>query len=181
MDANTALTIIRICCTVLMVGLVWFLVWFEFKYLPKHPELHGGAIKEDKSKDKDLFDFDDDLNVVTTDDIKLVLGEKYVDKVNALIDDIITHASTYYQILQLTKTEYQYINEAETEKMTKYIYATTMNSMTPAVISTIRTIYRVDTQKELEDFVMLRVKMFMINFRTNFNANVNNIDTTIVS
>lgn len=131
---------------------MWFLLKLDFYNKSKNNEVE--TIQ--KIKDTNI------INLITT--------EGYFDKVNNLIDSFIKEASDYYTILALSSNSTHYLNEAETEKMQKYIYGTVKKNMTDEVKDVISTVYNIDSDEKLNSLLNLRINMHVINFIRNYNS-----------
>lgn len=123
----------------------------------------------------DIDDLDSKLSIL--DNMKMqnnifykdILRNDYLAKVNKLMDDIITQAADIYQIMQLSQSSTEYINQEEADRMEKYIYGTVKNNMTEYVRNAIESIYVINSEEDLDKVLNLRIKLYMINFLRQYN------------
>lgn len=97
--------------------------------------------------------------------IKILLSEKnIIEKINEIIDSLISNASSNYKILTIKddKTE-GYITPDMEKEMSDYIFQTVKNNMTEDIKDIISLIYVIDTEKKLDSLLLLRIKFYMIN------------------
>lgn len=100
---------------------------------------------------------------------KVILEDKYIDRVNLLIDDFIKQASEVYQIMKLSQDDKQYLKAEDAEIMKKYIFGTVKKNMTQDVRNAIKSIYVVETDEDLYKILELRINLYMINFMRQYN------------
>ena len=100
---------------------------------------------------------------------KIILEDKYIEKVNLLIDDFINQASEVYQIMQLSQTPNDYLKPEEAEVMKKYIFLSVKNNMTQEVQNALKSIYIINSEEDLDKILELRIKLYMINFMRQYN------------
>lgn len=110
-------------------------------------------------------------NFRNLDNIKIIIGEKYFDRINELIDSFIQNAIDNYTVFALSSNSNHYLNEKETEIMTKYVFGSVKRNMTADVIEVIKTVYTIgDDEKRLNDLLNVRIKLHMINFIREYNS-----------
>lgn len=105
---------------------------------------------------------------------KIILEDKYIDRVNLLIDDFIKQASEVYQIMKLSQDDKQYLKAEDAEIMKKYIFGTVKKNMTQDVINAIKSIYVVESDEDLHKILDLRINLYMINFMRQYNDIIEN-------
>jgi hypothetical protein len=105
---------------------------------------------------------------------KIILEDKYIDRVNLLIDDFIKQASEVYQIMKLSQDDKQYLKAEDAEIMKKYIFGTVKKNMTQDVTNAIKSIYVVESDEDLYKILDLRINLYMINFMRQYNDIIEN-------
>jgi hypothetical protein len=118
-----------------------------------------------KLEEKVTKNFNEKLNKVN----KIILEDKYIDRVNLLMDDFIKQASEVYQIMHLSKNTGQYLKSTDAEHMKRYIYASVKNNMTKDVVNAIKSIYVINSESDLDKILDLRINLYMINFLRQYN------------
>jgi hypothetical protein len=83
---------------------------------------------------------------------------------------LITGASENYIVFALPANPNHYLTEKETEKMSKYIFGMVKKNLTEDVLSVISTVYKLDTEKDIDDLIHLRIKLHIINFLLSYNS-----------
>lgn len=107
-------------------------------------------------------------NIDHTNDINILLGDKAVDKINALLDKLISEAADKYKILVI-KDEL-YITSKQIDEMTTYVTAMVNKNMTSSVLAALKLIYKIDNKKDLKDVLDLRIKIYMIGYALDHNS-----------
>ena len=121
-------------------------------------------LHKESSKNEKEMKSDDKIKQANPEIIKILLEEEYFKKVNNLIDSLITGASENYVVFALPANPNHYLTEKETEKMSKYIFGMVKKNLTENVLSVISTVYKLDTEKDIDDLIHLRIKLHIINF-----------------
>lgn len=105
------------------------------------------------------------------DRLKILLSEEnIIEKINTIIDSLISNAANNYLILTIQDDKKEgYISPDIEEEMSQYIYLTVKNNMTKDVKDMISMIYIIDGNK-LNSLLKLRIKFYMINRIINNNA-----------
>ena len=112
----------------------------------------------------------DEVNSST---INIVLAEGSYEKVNKLIDSLIVEAITIYYVMTGVVEE-TYINTKSTDEMKEYVFATVKNNMTPAVVASIKLFYNIDEEEKLNQLLLLRIKLHLIQEITEQNLPIQN-------
>lgn len=107
-------------------------------------------------------------NIDHTNDINILLGDKAVDNINALLDKLISEAADKYKILVI-KDEL-YITSKQIDEMTTYVTAMVNKNMTSSVLAALKLIYKIDNKKDLKDVLDLRIKIYMIGYALDHNS-----------
>ena len=107
-------------------------------------------------------------NIDHTNDINILLGDKAVDKINTLLDKLISEAADKYKILVI-KDEL-YITSKQIDEMTTYVTAMVNKNMTSSVLAALKLIYKIDNKKDLKDVLDLRIKIYMIGYALDHNS-----------
>jgi len=107
----------------------------------------------------------------------LLLGDNFVGKVNRLIDSLIQEQVEIYQVMILARDmSIHYIKAEDQDKMTKYIMYSVMKNISPELRELIGLVYNTETDKDLENVINIRTKLFLINFITNYNKEFDDED-----
>ena len=119
--------------------------------------------KNKKIENKDIKDPSKEIDIILqSDDI--------VNKVNKLIDDLIINASNIYTILTIDSSDDgKYINSSVSDQMAEYIFQTIKKNMTFSIFNTIKLVYVINDEKDLDNLLKLRIKLYMINIIINNN------------
>lgn len=110
----------------------------------------------DRKNNKDINIRNNDI-----DSARILLEEKSVEKIDNFFDDIIKKEINNYKILSGYNEE-TYMNTEMTDEMLKYVFASCMNNITPAILSTIGLIYDTSDKKKIEELFKLRIKLNII-------------------
>ena len=96
--------------------------------------------------------------------MKFLLQDDIIDKIDRLIDINIEMASNNYLDLTfgLRNIDDSYLTEEMQKEMEEYIYQSTMKGMTKEIRELISLVHRIDEEKDLEELIRFRIKMFMI-------------------
>lgn len=113
------------------------------------------------------------IEVVSESSINIVLSENSFEKVNKLIDSLIVEAITIYYVMTGVVEE-TYINNKSTDEMKEYVFATVKSNMTPTVVATIKLFYNIDTDEKLNQLLLLRIKLHLIQEITEQNLPIQN-------
>ena len=150
---------------ILVIGMILFLVLtrIDFYFLMKN-------IKKERDEKENKREIDVQLAT-------LLLGDNFVGKVNSLIDSLIQEQVEIYQVMILARDmSIHYIKAEEQDKMTKYIIYSVMKNISPELKQLISLIYDTKTDKDLENVIGIRTKLFLINFITNYNKEFDDED-----
>jgi len=121
--------------------------------------------KQNKIKEVEKHKFNVEIS-------KLILEGKLVEKSNEIIDSLIKEYVDIYQVMVLSTNELQYINAEEQDKLQKYIIYKVFHSLSLDVKDVISLAYNTNTDKELEEVVSIRTKMFLLNYIVEFNKEI---------
>ena len=104
----------------------------------------------------------------------LLMQDKIVDKINNVIDSMIKDQAEVYQLMVLSTNELlaQYINSEEQDKMQHYLIYVVKKHISPEVKDLLSLVYNINTDKDLEDLISLRVKLYLINFVVEYNKSI---------
>lgn len=102
--------------------------------------------------------------------LDILLTDNIVDKTDKLIDDHIKNAAGIFQVMDLAQQNMEYIDSKEQEKMEKYIFGSVLKNMTPETISLLKVTHVLNSYDDVKDLISIRVKLFMLNFTTEFNS-----------
>lgn len=123
-----------------------------------------------KEKDKRNSIPKDNVNPEILD---LLMTDKFLEKVNALIDSLIQQYTDVYQVMILsTATDIEFIKTKEQEEMQKYVSHMVVESISPELKKLIGLVYNVSTAEDLKNVINLRTKLFLINYIVQYNADI---------
>lgn len=95
--------------------------------------------------------------------LELILSqENIVDKIDGLVDDLIKKAANIYIILNFGFDKEKYIISTESEEMSLYIKAMVKKNITPEIRSLISLIRNIESEKDLDDYLDLKIKLYVI-------------------
>lgn len=95
--------------------------------------------------------------------LELILSqENIVDKIDGLVDDLIKKAANIYIILNFGFDKEKYIISTESEEMSLYIKAMVKKNITPEIRSLIGLIRNIESEKDLDDYLNLKIKLYVI-------------------
>ena len=130
-----------------------------------------GFILVDKVKKNKIEEIQETHNV-NVEVAKLILEGKLVERVNEVIDSLIREHVDVYQVMVLSMNELQYISAEEQDKLQKYIIYKVVHNISPDVRDIISLAYNVTNDKELEEVVSVRVKMYLLNYIVEYNKEI---------
>ena len=148
---------------ILIIGMIVFLILtrIDFYFLMKN-------FKKENNKN---------IEQINVELATLLLGDNFVGKVNRLIDSLIQEQVEIYQVMILARDmSIHYIKAEEQDKMTKYIMYSVMKNISPELRELISLVYNTETDKDLENVINIRTKLFLINFITNYNKEFDDED-----
>ena len=112
-------------------------------------------------------------NNVNPEILDLLMTDKFLEKVNALIDSLIQQYTDVYQVMILsTATDIEFIKTKEQEEMQKYVSHMVVESISPELKKLIGLVYNVSTAEDLKNVINLRTKLFLINYIVQYNADI---------
>lgn len=120
----------------------------------------------------------DERNSIPKDNVNpeildLLMTDKFLEKVNALIDSLIQQYTDVYQVMILsTATDIEFIKTKEQEEMQKYVSHMVVESISPELKKLIGLVYNVSTAEDLKNVINLRTKLFLINYIVQYNADI---------
>ena len=109
-------------------------------------------------------------NEVNLDRIKILLEDRAVDKIDEVLDTYINNAASIYQVLEIAKTQKEFLNSEDIERMISYISTMVIKNMTPETVSLLSITHVINSQKDLIDLINLRTKLYVLNFSIGFNV-----------
>ena len=96
-----------------------------------------------------------------TEVMNIVLKKDSYTEVNALIDAFIKDAIELYRILNVVVEE-TYLTKDKLKEMEGYVYQTVKRKMTKDVVDIISLFYVVESEKDIDDIIRLRIKLHLI-------------------
>jgi hypothetical protein len=112
----------------------------------------------------------DNNGVVDIDRIKILLENNAVDRIDEVLDKYIINAANIYQVLEIAKTQKEFLNSEDIERMISYISTMVLKNMTPETISLLSITHVINDNKDLTDLIQLRTKLYVLNFSIEFNV-----------
>jgi hypothetical protein len=112
----------------------------------------------------------DNNGVVDIDRIKILLENNAVDRIDEVLDKYIINAANIYQVLEIAKTQKEFLNSEDIERMISYISTMVLKNMTPETISLLSITHVINNNKDLTDLIQLRTKLYVLNFSIEFNV-----------
>ena len=112
----------------------------------------------------------DNNGVVDIDRIKILLENNAVDRIDEVLDKYIINAANIYQVLEIAKTQKEFLNSEDIERMISYISTMVLKNMTPETISLLSITHVINNNKDLIDLIQLRTKLYVLNFSIEFNV-----------
>lgn len=110
------------------------------------------------------------LEVDHTEQIKILMEDKSIDKIEGLLDTMIDRSAKQYIILTVTMDgEEKYINQTESEVMEAYIKKEVSKCLTPVMLDTLYLIYK---KENLNEIIELKIRMYIISYVTRQNQPV---------
>ena len=106
---------------------------------------------------------------INVDLLNALLSDKTVENIDTMVDGFISNAGDMYTLLKLSQNQTHYISEEIKNEMTSYIFGTVKKNMTPTVRQIIGLIHNVDEEEELDKYLDLRIKMYVLNYMVNYN------------
>ena len=94
--------------------------------------------------------------------IKLLLEDKSLDKINDFIDGLIKEPVDRYMLLNVNWDADAYMNEQLINEMSLYVFGSIKQCMTPTMVEFIGLIHDVSTEDKLDEYLKLRIKMYII-------------------
>ena len=117
---------------------------------------------------------DDTPELVSTDTLKFMLEDKYIERVNGLISEIIKEYTDLYQIMILSVKNIDFIDSVEQDKLQKYVshmvYSNISNSAEFKKL--ISLVYDISTEDKFKEFINTKVKIYLINFIIEYNSDI---------
>ena len=102
--------------------------------------------------------------------IKILLEDNAVDRIDEVLDKYIINAANIYQVLEIAKTQKEFLNSEDIERMISYISTMVLKNMTPETISLLSITHVINNNKDLIDLIQLRTKLYVLNFSIEFNV-----------
>jgi len=115
-----------------------------------------------KKEEKEYYDERNKDTSIDIDKIKMVMEKDSLDNVHVLLDTIISDAIGMYNILNGVTDETYYTEEMNNE-MSVYVFGMTKKKMTKPVRDDLGLFYEINSDKDLDDIIKLRIKLHLIN------------------
>ena len=109
-------------------------------------------------------------NEIDLDRIKILLEDRAVDRIDEVLDTYIRNAASIYQVLEIAKTQKEFLNSDDIERMISYISTMVLKNMTAETVSLLSITHIINSQKDIIDLVNLRTKLYVLNFSIEFNV-----------
>lgn len=106
--------------------------------------------------------------------IKILLSSKdTVENIDVIIDNIIKTAADRYMIFNVNYDPDSYLTKENSEEMALYVFGSVKMDLTDTMKSTIGLVHNIDTEEKLDDFLKLRVKMYVLALLIKTNQTIN--------
>ena len=102
--------------------------------------------------------------------MRLILQEDYFKKVVEMFDSFISLAGENYLVFVLSSNSNHYLTEKETEQMMSYIFGMVKKNITDEVKDVLSTIYNINSDEDIDEFLNIRIKLYIIGFIKQYNA-----------
>lgn len=112
------------------------------------------------------------VHQVNIDKLHILLEDKSIEKINNVINDYIEDISNTYTLMVIAAKDIQYINTEEQEKMLKYISYTALKNLSQDMKDLISIVQNIESYKDIEDYINLKCKIYMINFIIMYNKEI---------
>ena len=122
-----------------------------------------------KTTDRISKERDNQKSQIDVDLLNALLSDKTVENIDTMVDGFISNAGDMYTLLKLSQNQTHYISEEIKNEMTSYIFGTVKKNMTPTVRQIIGLIHNVDNEEDLDKYLDLRIKMYVLNYMVNYN------------
>jgi hypothetical protein len=109
-------------------------------------------------------------NEINLDRVKILLEDRAVDRIDEVLDTYIRNAASIYQVLEIAKTQKEFLNSDDIERMISYISTMVLKNMTAETVSLLSITHIINSQKDIIDLVNLRTKLYVLNFSIEFNV-----------
>ena len=114
----------------------------------------------------------DKIIVDNTDKLNLLMQDKSLERINDIIEGLIKEAVDRYMILNVNFNTIAYINDASVNELELYAFGTVKSNMTPVMKEFIGLVYDISTEEKLDNFIKLRVKMYVLAIVVKTNQSV---------
>ena len=121
-----------------------------------------------KTKDR-LFNLLREKEDTNVDKMKILLEENAVNKIDEVLDTYINNAAVIYQVLEIAKSQKEYLNNEDIERMIAYITTMVQKNMTKESVALLSLTHVIDNDNDLNDLIKLRTKLYVLNFSIGFN------------
>lgn len=121
-------------------------------------------ISENKNKDKKETKSDIDLSQYVFDKDEPQLYTNVLRLVDSFIDEAL---ETYLKIQAYPPDHY--ITSEEAKTISSYVLASVAKNMTPSVVNIISSVYVINSDQDLTDFLKLRIKLRIVDVMVNVN------------
>lgn len=96
------------------------------------------------------------------DKIKILLEDKALEKIDDVIDGLIKAAVDRYMVLNVNFNTEAYLNDDSIKELTLYTFGSVKKNMTPTVIGLIGLINDISTEEKLDEYLELKIKMYLL-------------------
>lgn len=102
--------------------------------------------------------------------VKILLQDNAVNKIDEVLDTYINNAASIYQVLEIAKSQKEYLNNDDIERMISYVSTMVLKNMTPESISLLSLTHVFNDNNDIIDLIKLRTKLYVLNFSIEFNV-----------
>ena len=104
--------------------------------------------------------------------IKILMEKDSIQKIDDLVDALISNAVDKYMILNVNFDREKYLKQEEQEQLSQYVYGMVIKNMTKSVLDTIGLIYDISTDEKLKEFLDIRIKIYVLAIIVNQNKDI---------
>ncbi len=106
---------------------------------------------------------------INVDLLNILLTSDSASKIDTVLDQFIISAGDNYTLFKLSQNPNHYITEEIQKEMIMYIFASVKKNMTREMRTLIGLIHVINSEKDLDDLLNLRIKMYVLNFMVDYN------------
>ena len=126
------------------------------------------AEEEEEKKETEDNTISNMINDISLDEIKYIVEKETVDKINDLINKLISDAADTYRVMSVD-SDTESITEKEANEISAYIKYKVSHNMTPTILASISLLYDISTPEKISELLDEKIKIYMIGMIVNRN------------